>query len=133
MCLYDLTGEADKQLKVWPDGGAANPTYIQVMSKYTVYCRFKYILHKTTVKNIFEYLLHVNLIQKLWFTETSYLDVDFDVESFCLAVPIADVEAEGVLFGLSFALAVLDVEDAVRRQVLHRERHIRSHDPRAAN
>lgn len=71
--------------------------------------------------------------KKLWSAETSYLEVNFNVESLCLAVSIADVEAEDILFGLSFALAVLDVEDVIRCQVLHRERHIRGDDPRATN
>lgn len=71
--------------------------------------------------------------ETLWYRESSYLDVDLDVESLRLAVSIADVEAEDVMLGLSFVLAVLDVEDVVRRQVLHRERHIRGDDPRAAN
>lgn len=47
------------------------------------------------------------------YTDTSYLDVNFDVESFCLAVSVTDVEAEDVLFGQSFVLAVQDIEDVV--------------------
>lgn len=46
---------------------------------------------------------------------------------------IADVEAEDVPRGLIFALAVLDVEDVVRRQVVHRERRVGGDHARAAN
>lgn len=59
----------------------------------------------------------------------AHLDVDFHAEGLRLAVSVADVEAESVLGGLSFALAVLDVEDAVRAHVLHRERRVGSDDP----
>lgn len=62
-------------------------------------------------------------------TEHSYLDVNFDVESLRLAMSVADVEAEHVLFGRSFFLAVLDVEDVVSRQVLHREGDIGGDGP----
>lgn len=41
---------------------------------------------------------------------------------------IADVEAKDILGGLSFVLAVLDVEDAIRGHVLHRERRVGSDD-----
>lgn len=57
------------------------------------------------------------------------LDVDLHAEGLRLAVPVADEEAESVPGGLSFALAVLDVEDAVGGQVLHRERRVGSDDP----
>lgn len=46
---------------------------------------------------------------------------------------VADVEAKDILGGLSFALAILDVEDAVRGHVLHRERRVGSDDPGTAN
>lgn len=65
--------------------------------------------------------------------QKGYLDINFDTESLCLTVSITDVEAEDVLFGLSFTPAVLDVENVVRCQVLHRKRHIRCNDLRAAN
>lgn len=46
---------------------------------------------------------------------------------------VADVEAKGILGGLSFTLAILDVEDAIRGHVLHRERRVRSDDPGTSN
>lgn len=45
---------------------------------------------------------------------------------------VADVEAEDVLLGLSLVLGVLDVEDVLRRQVVHREGGAGGDDPRAA-
>lgn len=63
----------------------------------------------------------------------AYLDVDFHADGLRLAVPVADVEAEGVPGGRSLALAVLDVEDAVRGHVLHRERRVGGDDPGAAS
>lgn len=56
----------------------------------------------------------------------SYLDVDLHVESLRLALTVADVEADHVpKRSLTFGLAVLHVEDAVRRQVVHREGRVR--------
>lgn len=52
-------------------------------------------------------------------SDIAYLDVDFDTEGLRLAVSVTDVEAEDVLGGLSVALAILDVEDAIRAHVLH--------------
>lgn len=57
--------------------------------------------------------LTIKMSHRKRYTDTSYLDVNFDVESFCLAVSVTDVEAEDVLFGQSFVLAVQDIEDVV--------------------
>lgn len=62
-----------------------------------------------------------------------YLDVDFEAEGLRLAVSVADVEAKDVPGGLGFAAAVLDVEDAARGHVLHRERRVESDLPGTAN
>ena len=51
------------------------------------------------------------------------------VEGLCLAVSVADVEAEEVLLGVTPGL--LDVEDEVRGQVLQGEGLVRSDDPGA--
>lgn len=61
----------------------------------------------------------------------SHLDVNFHSESFCLAVSITDVKAEGVLVHLRFP--ILDVENVVGCQVLHGKRHIRGDGPWAAD
>lgn len=58
----------------------------------------------------------------------AHLNVDFDTEGLRLAVPVTDVEAEDILGGLSVALAILDVEDAIRAHVLHRERRVGGDD-----
>lgn len=63
----------------------------------------------------------------------SHLDVDFDTEGLRLAVSVADVKAEDILGGLGVAVAVLDVEDAVRAHVLHRERRVGGDDPGSAS
>lgn len=63
----------------------------------------------------------------------AYLDVDFNTEGLRLAVSVADVKAKDILGGLRTALAVLDVEDATRGHVLHRERRVGSDDPGTAN
>lgn len=69
-----------------------------------------------------------------WEKQTkSYLDVDFHVKGLRLALAVADVEAEDVSRSLSFGLAALDVEDAVRRQVVHGEGRVRGDHPRAAD
>lgn len=64
----------------------------------------------------------------------SYLDVDLHVESLRLALTVADVEADHVARrSLTFGLAVLNVEDTVRRQVVHREGRVRGDHLRTAN
>lgn len=69
-----------------------------------------------------------------WEKQTkSYLDVDFHVKGLRLALAVADVEAEDVSRSLSFGLAALDVEDALRRQVVHGEGRVRADHPRAAD
>ena len=70
---------------------------------------FLHLLHGT----IYRTVLNLDDFKFMVKASCSYLDVDFDVESLCLAVSIADVEAEDILFGLNFVLAVLDVEDVV--------------------
>lgn len=63
-----------------------------------------------------------------------YLDVDLHVEGLRLTLTVADVEADHVPWrSLTFGLAVLNVEDAVRRQVFHREGRVRCDHLRTAN
>lgn len=63
-----------------------------------------------------------------------YLDVDLHVEGLRLTLTVTDVEADHVLRrSLTFGLSVLNIEDAVRRQVVHREGRVRGDHLRTAN
>lgn len=73
------------------------------------------------------------ILQTRMDSDIAYLDVDFDTEGLRLAVSVTDVEAEDVLGGLSVALAIVDVEDAIRAHVLHRERRVGADDPGTAS
>lgn len=67
-----------------------------------------------------------------WEKQTnSYLDVDFHVKGLRLALPVADVEAEDV--SRSFGMVALDVEDAVRRQVVYGEGRVSGDHPQVAD
>lgn len=84
----------------------------------------------TTCRSCVEPVVHVPGVE----ADSRYLDVDLHVEGLRLALTVAHVEAHHVpRFGQTFGLPVLDVEDAVRRQVVHGEGRVWGDHPRAAD